>query len=731
MSKYRVIFFLVLLSARAAEALLHGQYSPVKHREPNEHEIPVSSPGIYDKPGATYVLVKDISSPRTAVFLGKDVTLDLNGYTISFTDGNYEHIPNYGFEEGLSGWDISKAPSAAVRNTAEVHEFIGKKLLSLSAGDEISSAWITLPEANRSYYAICGVTGRYYFDMKGDLSNDMKVSVHVDDIDGKEIYCTTPYADTVLQSCPVTNMSPRLGGGFIFAHLKNLPAGKYRIRVRAVTDCLVDEIDIRPAMDAGIGIVEQTNPLGHYNHLYSNMNPAFFDYTADINKRTPVEGIPVVKGRGTVTIKNGIIRNATESILSRAIQSTAKDVMVILDNLSITSSGINTTAVDVRQAVITNCRFDINNPFIINRHGSEFYAVDLTGDMASEVSYSEFFGGQGCLCFKGHGSLIHHNLFVNRQTVTNHYSIMAMGDGSRIFSNRFEPEQGSGIEIFRKKYIDIFDNVFNITAAPPSCEYPEMLSTNAIRLADYGAAKGAANGCFGNRIYNNLFYISGKKYRLYPDFIPLASAVFYSASAGDNEIFGNRIHVSQNDPDTDAEALAFYIGNANGGIFHNNIISSNVTPVWVASPYGDAENVVISSNTFLTDKDSTREYKPFKIGPGHLASGIKFSSNHFAGVEPVIDSNPGKQNSYTVSWTLNLKLLIARPGIREIIITDNSGNEVFRTSGSDGEIIKIELPEYSVNGSVVTRMSPYTINAGNKKYPVSLNKNTEMQINIR
>ena len=50
----------------------------------------------------------------TPIFLGKDVTLDLNGYTVTFADGNYEHIPNYGFEDGLEHWDVSKAPGAKV-----------------------------------------------------------------------------------------------------------------------------------------------------------------------------------------------------------------------------------------------------------------------------------------------------------------------------------------------------------------------------------------------------------------------------------------------------------------------------------------------------------------------------------------------------------------------------------------------------------------------------------------
>ena len=432
------------------------------------------------------MLVKDITSATSTIFLGKDVTLDLNGYTIKYADGNYGHIFNSGFEEGEKGWDLSKAPGAKVVNTKDVHVFIGKKILSLKAGDEITSSYVNLPLANRSYFAMCGVTGSDYKDMGGDLNNQMKVSVYVEDEHGKEVRCVTKYGDTTLVSCPVEKKAPRLGGGFVYAHLNHLPAGKYRVRIKADTDCLVDEIDIRPAMDVGIGIVENTYPTAHYDHLFNSILAAFFDYTQDVSTGTPIASIPRVQGTGAIIIRNGVIESGALGILSWGIQSTAKNVKIILDNVKIKTSGINSTAADLPQATITHCRFEVDNPFIINRHYANFYAVDLRGEAPSEVSFSEFYGGQGCLVFKGNNSSIHHNYFVNRQMVTNHYSIMAMGDSSKIFENRIEPETGSGIEIYVHRGIEIFNNTFKIKTSPPTCEYGhEEYSTAAVRMADY------------------------------------------------------------------------------------------------------------------------------------------------------------------------------------------------------------------------------------------------------
>ncbi len=85
-----VIIALLSISYFSANA----QYTEVDHKEVPEGVIAVSAPGNYGNPGSTYMLTKDISSNRSTLFLGKDVTLDLNGYTLTYADGDYEHLPN-------------------------------------------------------------------------------------------------------------------------------------------------------------------------------------------------------------------------------------------------------------------------------------------------------------------------------------------------------------------------------------------------------------------------------------------------------------------------------------------------------------------------------------------------------------------------------------------------------------------------------------------------------------
>jgi len=719
---YLIFALLFLLSFNSLKVL--AQYTQPEHKSFSENTITIDKPGSYAEPGATYLLTKDISCPRSAIFLGKDVTLDLNGYTITFADTCYEHIPNYSFEEGLKSWDISKAPDAKIEDT-KVHVFVGEQILRLLKDEEIVSEYINLPVANRSYIAMCGVA-----------KMDMKVSVYVEDEHGNSIVCNTSYRDGTKQSCPILNKSPRLGGGFVFAHLTGLKAGKYRVRVKANSDCLIDHIDIRPAMDVGIGIVEKTDAMGHNDHLYEGIHSAFFDYTADASQSKTVKGIPVIKGKGTVTIKNGVIKNGTAGAISWGIQSTASNVAVILDNVKIVNSGINATAADLPQATITNCTFNITNPFIINRHGAEFYTVDLRANKPSEVCYSEFYGGQGCLSFKGDFSKVHHNFFANHQTVTNHYSIMAMGDSSLIFDNIIKPKIGSGIEVYVHRGMEIFNNEIHVEAAPPTCEYGhEEYSTTALRIADYNAKPGSPRGCYGNKIYNNKIIVTGKNYPEYKDYIPMAWAVFYSASGGDNYIFGNTIEVTDLTVGSKNETAAFYIGGGtDGGQFFDNTITTNVPAAWVASRYGGAKNTYLSNNTIIKLPHAKENFKPFRMGwearPDCVAEGIQFRSNRFINTEFDIDAT-NQNHDYTVFWTLTVMVIDKErnPGGEINVLVTNKLNEVVANKKTEEDgTVSFELLGYSFKNSIKSYSGSYKIKVSEKSQIVDLDANQTLVI---
>ncbi len=729
--KWITIFLLALISIPNCFA----QFQKVEHRKIIKNEIAVKTAGSYAKAGATYVLANDITSEKSTVFLGKDVTLDLNGYTIKYADANYQHIPNSGFEKGLKNWDISKAPGAKLVNTADVHVFLDKKIMSLQAGDEITSEYIHLPLANRSYFAMCGITGHYYHDMKKYPDDEMKISIYVEDEAGNEVKCTTEYGDGIRQSCPVEAKSPRLGGGFVYAHLNHLPSGKYRVRVKADTDCLVDEIDIRPAMDVGISIIEKTVPLAHYDHIIMESRPptipSFFDYTENFETGKPLSSLPQIEGAGTITIKNGTIESGAVGIQSWGIQSSASDVKIILENVKIKTSGISSGAADIPYAQINNCLFDVDVPFLIQRHVG-LCSVIIRGENATEISNSEFNGGQGCLSVKGKKSLVHDNLFINKQTVTNHYSIMGTGDSSKIYNNRFEPKQGSGIYVSR--YTEVFNNVFKIETSPPTCEYGnEEYSTAAIRLGDYHAEPGSPRASVGNRIHDNKISIEAKNYLKPEKYTPMAWGIFYSASGGENFVYNNEITVNKVEPDSKVKTAAIYICGGPkyfGGQFYNNHITTNVPAAWIATMYGGASNSKLYDNTIVS-LDGT-DFKTFQIG--HLgcsdcvAKNVEFRSNKVEGGKFEIEYTD-QDHSFSVFWKLSLvvadtKGLQNRNADVEIL---NSKNEVvLKTKFDNKGKLSVELPEYIIDGKNKNLLSPYTIIIGDFRKEVKLDQNKEI-----
>ncbi len=689
--------------------------------------VEIDQPGSYDRPGTTYHLAADLSAPGTALYLGKDVVLDLGGHTLTFAAGGYGHVPNYDFEEGLEGWDRSLAPGAKLESTREVHVFTGEKILRLAAGDEIVSGWVELPLAERSYLAICGV-----------LKQEMAVSLYVEDEQGQPVRCEQDFGDSARVCCPIERRSPRLGGGFVTAHLSGLPAGRYRVRVRAETDCLVDHIDLRPALDAGVAIIGRIYPWVHNDDLYAGHRFAFYDERAPGTRDSLRAGVPRVDGPGRVVIRNGTIRSAARGVLSWGIQSTAPEVEVVLENVTVVNQGINANAVDIPFGRLTHCRFEVDNPFIINRHISE-HAVVLRGLEPSLVDSCEFIGGQGCLAQFGLRSEIRDNLFVNRQMVTNHYAIMARGDSSRIYRNRFEPEVGSGVEIFRHKFIEIFDNDFRVEASPPTCEYGhEEYSTTGIRIADYDARAGSPEGCYGNRVYRNRFHVIGRDFPEHPDYTPMAWAFYHSAGAGPNYYYDNEITVDYQGPGNQGIASALYIGGApSGGVWQNNRITTNTWAAWVATWYGPADSALIEGNTIIRADNAPPGWKPVRIGfPGRsdaLARGIAFRSNRVENGEFGIEDS-GQPHSYALWWTLKVKVPdpSGGAGLRaEVVVLDRTGREAARGMTGGDDSFSVELPQYELAAGTRTDYSPYRVKVGASEKTITLDRNLELEFDRR
>jgi hypothetical protein len=695
-----------------------GQYREVTPRKDlKADEVAVSKPGSYADAGKTYVLTADISSPMTPLFLGKDVTLDLNGHTITFADGKYEHIPNYGFEEDLTGWDVSKAKGAKVLPSS-VRPMVGEKILELKAGDEIVSSYVNLPLANRSYYAMCAVG-----------TNEMKVTINVEDEAGNPVTCEFNGFNDKRVTVPEINRNPELGGGTIFAHMHHQAAGKYRLRIKAETDCQIDECDIRPALDAGIGIVGAIKPAAGYTSMIRWAECAFFDYNKEDTNGVAVDGIPVVKGAGKITIKNGIIRNGTVGMRTLGILSNAADVTVTLENVKILNAGINANAARLSRATLRNCRFEVDTPFIINRHDTS--EMNVSVGEATEVANCEFIGGQGN--FSGGCPLLHDNLFVNCQTVTNHYSISPRS-GTKVFRNQFKPKVGSGIYIGCGTGVEVYDNVFEVEAAPPNAEYRYgTYSTTAIRISDYDAkpTDPAEKRCFGNKVYRNKIHVTGKGYPQLEKYDPRAYAFYITVGGGTNEVYENEITVDNKDI-AHCGAFAFLIAAAsNGGEIYRNKVTSNCPVMWIGSNYGSASNTLFYGNTFTKVQGTLADVKMIVLGDGgNTANDLGFYSNELEGWTDLFEYH-SNSISYAWGWTATVKVLDkdGKPkATAEVVIAGKDGNEVRKAITGDKGVASVRLAEYTYKDGKKTDCRSYTVKSGKAETMVEMMKDQDVTL---
>lgn len=700
-------------------------YRPTQPRALAADEIAVSGPGVYAESGRTYVLTADVVAPASAILLGKDTVLDLNGHSLTFAGAPYQPLANGSFEQGLSGWDLRKAPNAKVENRRWRNPIDGDHVCLLPEGEELLSSLIELPVADRPYYAMVAVADQR-----------MAVDVRVEDEQGRPVQCEFRFGNQTRQTCPELGRSPKLGGGVVFALLFQQPAGKYRLRIRAAKGtCIIDDADIRPAMDYGVGIVGEIHPWAYYKSILDGDDCAFFDLAASVYPEQAAAA-PRIDGPGTVTIRNGTIRNGTKGIRSWGILSTAKDCQVVIDNVRVVNSGVNAMAARIACGTLTRCRTELDWQWIIDRHRQGDYAVNITGGaVPSTVADCEFIGGQGQLSFRGPGGVIERSLFVNRQNVTNHYSI-GVGSGVTVRHNRILPERGSGILVGRSTGIDIHDNEIVVMASEPINEYAtEEYSVSAIRFTDYNANPDSPRGAnHGNRIRNNRIHVVGRRFEeADPGYKPMAFGLFMSVGGGPNEISGNHFTVEQRAaPNSDRHgAYAIFVGGSNqGGIYHHNRILSNVTPVWLGTYYGPAAQVVMHDNHFLRAQGAP-PFAPFRLGwHKHQTRDIGFFSNHFEGFDFAVeieDRTTGYTSAYSVGWTLQI---VAKAGA-EVVVSDAAGVEVAAGRISAEGTWSLHLPQYHARGDgrkdgrqqiTTTDVSSYRISVDGETRSVNLDR---------
>jgi hypothetical protein len=399
--------------------------------------------------------------------------------------------------------------------------------------------------------------------------------------------------------------------------------------------------------------------------------------------------------------------------------------------VKIVNAGINTNAARLSKGTLRNCRFEVDTPFIIDRHNTTEMSVQV--EKATEIANCEFIGGQGN--FSGECPNIHDNLFVNGQTVTNHYSISPR-TGTKIYRNRFEPKIGSGIYIGGGHDVEVYENVFKIESAPPNCEYRyQAYSTNALRLSDYDTPPTGPpeRRCAGNKVYNNKIFITGKSYPQYDRYEPRTYAFFISVGGGTNYVYNNEIVVEKKD-NGNVRAYAFFVGgSSNGGEIYNNKVTSNCPVAWIGNDYGNAANTAFYGNTFIKAPGTPADVKPFILGDGgNSVRDVGFFSNVFSGWTDPFEYH-SNSIAYSWGWTLNVKVVdrAGKPkGGAEVVIAGKDGVEAFKGTTDDRGAVRARLAQFKYAGGKKTDCPAYTVKSGASEAKAEMTKDAAVTLRV-
>ena len=116
-----------------------------------------------------------------------------------------------------------------------------------------------------------------------------------------------------------------------------------------------------------------------------------------------------------------------------------------------------------------------------------------------------------------------------------------------------------------------------------------------------------------------------------------------------------------------------------------------------------------------------------------VAKNIQFRSNEFQGFPFDMDVTD-QHHSYSVYWTLNVKVLDKNSNpLRgaEVRIMDKDKKMIVSKKIDANGYLKEELLEYSVDGPKKMYTSPYTLVTGKIKKEVTLNKNSEVVLQMK
>jgi hypothetical protein len=562
-----------------------------------------AQPYILDQANVTYILDTDVNADGSAFMMGNaNVTLDLNGHTVTYGNGPVVSVPNGGFESGTTGWDISGAPTASVKPAPTGMWGANALFVSnYSATQTIVSNPISIPVANREYAVT--VTG------KGGWNQSLEIQM-IDTVTG--------------QNLPMTSINrATIDRGY----------GRVESFLPATTNPVKMQIQLIP--NAGVTVAQtyidyaQIFPLGDYGVIAS---PSSGKLPLNL-QTTDIKAAAKRLANGPSTVKNGsLIQGKARAYGSNAINALSSRGISVSDVTSFVN-GMDSMNLNLQwgtTATILDSTFDSDIDNISDRQKA-FCQINISstsGDIRIEGNTLTNSPEIGIFIGKNTGGFItvKNNNISQRAIVSNPYAIHLYGASNfLIANNRITPINGRGISMDGSQPThdgEVYGNYVE-SRMKPNIEYAfDKMSATPLRIRNWGNVQS------GIHIHDNTFVaITGD-----PGSVWVADGAFITMQNDDptvqNPLGGNLIEnntfkaiVTTTDKAYKAWGVTISGVAAGAGLLvKNNTFESND----ISLNFGDDDNwqgsnadILFLQNTFKKSSEgAARDYTPILAGDG-------------------------------------------------------------------------------------------------------------------
>jgi Bacterial Ig-like domain len=652
-------------------------------------------PYYLNQQGMTYRLQTDVSSSGTAFAIVADnVTLDLNGHTVTYNNSAPIVIPNASFESGsgnsATGWNFSNAPNATRYQGIWLQNEVYDGQYSLRFGDTTqnefieSTGTVTL-EANTTY----SLSAMIDWAGAGNPTNP-----------GAKIY-----VQLLGTNLPMRELAHSAGNNrgiqlreAVFTTGNTTETYHVRVGIEghlaADKPFYIDDLKIQQTNTYGVAISPKSSDAAAY--------PGLTQFGSALN----------------ATVRNGvIIQGADGATWGHGIY--IRDNNAVIHGTTVVVNGANASAIAAPAS---------------NNLNSSIFENTLTSNVRTITSRDNF---NGAVLFRIAGS-IHHN------TITNgpQSGIVVGGDSmiSSIYNNTIE---------LRSRYT----NSFAIRGATSS-----QIFNNVIRVGtgDYTARgimprSGTAEN--PSRIYNNEIHVQALANNQEYGGVPLGGTYGIQVEEQDHiQVYNNDVTAYGT---TLAYALRITGAPSNTHIHHNTFRAvagsgySAALSYYITDSLGD-QNVRFEDNTLVTNEGligGTR-HSTFTLARTHivfqnpLASPRVFNSTNASDdqfhtlvtfLDPTFedttsrdifrnagfqrtdtDTRPENRAAFQTQWSTTLQVRRANgtpAALASIVLRDRNGVVVLTTTADANGRLVVPLTEFRTQGATKTLLTEFSVTA--------------------